>query len=94
MAAYNEDEDFTSSSGGATPNANLQQALQAGKRQHTFGGKARIYKRAPGKRHFKPEVGALKEIAFYQWEYGLLCSKIASACLFREICQDFKTDLH
>ena len=39
-------------------------------------------------------MGALKEIAFYQWEYGLLCSKIASAWLFWEICQDFKTDLH
>ena len=38
-------------------------------------------------------MGALKEIAFYQWEYGLLCSKIASAQLFWEICQDFKTDL-
>ena len=52
-----------------------------------------IYKRAPGRRCFKPGVRALKEIAFYQQEYGLLCSKIASARLFWEICQDFKTDL-
>ena len=70
MATYNEDEDFIpleggSSSGGAMPNASLQQALQAGKRRHTFGGKAHIYKRAPGKRCFKPGVRALKEIAFY-----------------------------
>ena len=82
MATFNEDEDFTpseSSNEGMTPNANLQQAIKAGKRRRTFGGKAWMYKRAPGKRRFKPGVGTLKEIAFYQHEYGLLCSKIASA---------------
>ena len=97
MATYHEDEDFTpseSSNEGAVQNANLQQALQAGQCQRTFGGKARVYKHAPGKRHYKPGIGALKEIAFYQREYGLLCSKLASQCLFREICQDLgKTDL-
>ena len=87
MTLQQGDEDYTSSeggssSGGAVPNANLQQALQAGKRRHTFGGKAHIYKRAPGKKRFKPGVGAFKEITFYQCEYGLLCSKIVSARLF------------
>ena len=71
MATYHEDEDFTPSEGessneGATQNANLQQALQAGRCQRTFRGKARVYKHAPGKRHYKPGIGALKEIAFYQ----------------------------
>ena len=66
MATYNKDEDFTPSEGeslneGTTPNANLQQAIKARKRRRTFGGKARIYKRAPGKRRFKPGIGALKE---------------------------------
>ena len=99
MAIYNEDEYFTPSEGeslneGTVQNANLQQALQAGRRRRTFGGKARVYKRAPGKRRYKPGIGALKEIAFYQQEYGLLCSKLASQCLFREICQGLgKTDL-
>ena len=78
MATYNKDKDFTpleggSSAEGATSNANLQQALKAGRHRHTFGGKAQIYKRAPGKRRFKPGIGALKEIAFYQWEYEKDC---------------------
>ena len=98
MATYHEDEAFTPSESlneGATQNVNLQQALRAGQCQRTFGGKARVYKRAPGKRRYKPGIRALKEIAFYQWEYGLLCSKLASQCLFREICQGLgKTDLH
>ena len=68
--------------------------MRAGQRQRNFGGKARVYKRVPGKRCYKPGIGALREIAFYQWEYRLLCSKLASQCLFREICQGLgKTDL-
>ena len=106
MVTYNEDEDYTPSEGESSnegngqnvnpvQNANLQQAMRAGHRRRTFGGKARVYKRAPGKRHYKPGIKALKEIAFYQLEYGLLCSKLVSQCLFREICQDLgKTDLH
>ena len=97
MATYHEDEDFTpseSSNKGAKQNVNLQQALRAGQCRRTFGGKARVYKRAPGKRRYKPGIRALKEIAFYQWEYGLLCSKLASQRLFRETCQGLgKTDL-
>ena len=31
---------------------------------------------------------ALREIAYYQREYGLICSKAASARLFREIATD------
>ena len=97
MATYHEDEDFTpseSSNEGATQNANLQQALRAGLHRRTFGGKARVYKRAPGKRCYKPGIRALKEIAFYQQEYRLLCSKLVSKCLFREICQGLgKTNL-
>ena len=31
---------------------------------------------------------ALKEIAYYQREYGLICSKAASARLFREIATE------
>ena len=64
MATYNEDEDFTpseSSNEGAVQNANLQQALRAGRRRRTFGGKARVYKCAPGKRRYKPGIGALKK---------------------------------
>ena len=100
MMTYNEDEDFTPSEGeslneGTVQNANLQQALWAGRCQRNFGGKARVYKHAPGKRHYKPGIGALKEIAFYQREYRLLCSKLASQHLFREICQGLsKTNLH
>ena len=56
MVTYNEDEG-ESLNEGAVQNANLQQALQAGRRRRTFGGKARVYKHAPGKRHYKLELG-------------------------------------
>ena len=36
---------------------------------------------------------ALKEISFYQKEYGLICSKAACARLFREICEEEKKGL-
>ena len=47
---------------------------------------------ATGRRHkYRPGTRALREIAFYQKRYGLLCSKLAFARLFREILYD---DLH
>ena len=52
-----------------------------------WGGKAQIYKRSAGiKRKYRPGMGALQEIRHYQKEYGLICSKLACAHLFREIC--------
>ena len=52
-----------------------------------WGGKARVYKRpASVKRKYHPGMGALQEIRHYQREYDLICSKLACACLFREIC--------
>ena len=44
-------------------------------------------------RKYRPGTGALKEIRFYQKEYGLIFSKIACARLFREICEDEKSGL-
>ena len=94
-----QDEDYTPSEGDSSSHSvasggNLQQAVAAAKCRRTFGGKAKIYKKTPGTRHYKSGIGALKEIAFYQREYGLLCSKIASTQLFHEICQDIRMDLH
>ena len=44
---------------------------------------------ATGRRHrYHPGTRALREIAFYQKRYGLLCSKLAFARLFREILYD------
>ena len=44
---------------------------------------------ATGRRHrYHPGTRALHEIAFYQKHYGLLCSKLAFARLFREILYD------
>ena len=40
-------------------------------------------------------MGALQDIRHYQREYGLICSKLACACLFREICDTkIKEGLH
>ena len=74
----------------------LQNAIRAGRRRRKVSGKARIMVRkpaAPGttRRRYKPGVRALKEISFYQKEYGLLCSKMAVARLVRELCE--KKDL-
>ena len=93
-----QDEDYTPSEGDSSTHSvasggGVQQAVAAARRRRTYGGKARVYKKTPGTRRYKSGVGALKEIAFYQREYGLLCSKIASARIFREICQDIKLDL-
>ena len=59
-----------------------------------YGGKARVYKRPAGlKRKYRPGVGALHEIRHYQREHGTICSKIACARLFRELCEKEKTGL-
>ena len=76
----------------------LQNAIRAGRRRRRVGGKARIMVRkppAPGtmRRKYKPGVRALKEISFYQKEYGLLCAKMAVARLIREICEEEKKGL-
>ena len=73
--------------------------IAAGRRRRVWGGKARIYKRPASSteggitRKYRPGIGALKEIRFYQKEYGLIFSKIACARLFREICNEEKTGL-
>ena len=78
----------------------LQNAINAERHRRGVGGKARILKRKPRDPNtthrcyrYKPGVWALKEISFYQKEYGLICSKVACACLFREICEDEKKGL-
>ena len=49
----------------------------------------KIVNPATGRRHrYCPGTRALREIAFYQKCYGLLCSKLAFAQLFREILHD------
>ena len=52
-----------------------------------WDGKAQVYKRpASFKRKYRPGMGALQQIRHYQREHSLICSKLACACLFREIC--------
>ena len=71
----------------------VRQAIQAGRRRRqVVGGKVRVFQRSPTKNpdgcrcyRLKPGVLALKEIAYYQKEYGLICSKAAASRLFREI---------
>ena len=89
MAVYSQDNNNNSVAG----------TVRAGKRRRVWGGKARIYKRPASSkeggvtRKYRPGAGALQEIRFYQKEYGLICSKIACARLFREICEDEKSGL-
>ena len=98
--ATNDSTDSNSSEeGGNEPNSSpvrrngiLQNAIRAGRRRRGVGGKARIMVRkpaAPGttRRRYKPGVWALKEVSFYQKEYGLICAKAACARLFRELCE-------
>ena len=74
----------------------VQNALRVGwHRRRLVGGKVRVYKRASAKnqgerRRYRLKAGtlALREIAYYQREYGLICSKAASARLFREIATE------
>ena len=73
--------------------------IAVGRRRRVWGGKARIYKRPASTtqggvtRKYRPGIGALKEIRFYQKEYGVIYSKIACARLFREIAEDEKKGL-
>ena len=73
--------------------------IAVGRRRRVWGGKARIYKRPASTtqggvtRKYRPGIGALKEIRFYQKEYGVICSKIACARLFREIAENEKKGL-
>ena len=80
-------------------NNSVAGTIAVGRRRRVWGGKARIYKRPASTtqggvtRKYRPGIGALKEIRFYQKEYGLIFSKIACARLFREICEDEKSGL-
>ena len=73
--------------------------IAIGRRRQARGGKARIYKRPASTtqggvtRKYRPGIGALKEIRFYQKECGVICSKLACARLFREIADDKKKGL-
>ena len=80
-------------------NNSVAGTIAAGHRRRVWGGKARIYKRPASTTQggvtwkYRPGTGALKEIRFYQKEYGLIFSKIACARLFREICNEENTGL-
>ena len=80
-------------------NNSVAGTIAAGRRRRVWGGKARIYKRPASTteggvtRKYRPGIGALKEIRFYQKEYGLIFSKIACARLFRELCEEEKSGL-
>ena len=62
----------------------VQNAIRAGRCRRGVGSRAWILIRkpvAPGttQRKYKPGVWALKEVSFYQKEYGLICAKAAVA---------------
>ena len=83
----------------ADNNSSVAGTIAVGRRRQVWGGKARIYKRPASTtqggvtRKYRPGIGTLKEIRFYQKEYGVICSKIACARLFREIAEDEKKGL-
>ena len=67
----------------------VQHTVSAGKRRRVWGGKARVYKRSKGViRKYRPGMGALKEIRHYQKEFGVICSKAATARLVCELCEN------
>ena len=75
-------------------NNTVLSTVNAGRKRRYVSGKARVYQRPKGiQRKYRPGVGALKEIRHYQREHGYICSKIACARLFREICDKQKTGL-
>ena len=87
-----EDESHESNPESEPDNNNntVRATIRAGKCRH-LNGRARVYKRPKGvKRKYQPGIGALHEIRHYQWESGTICSRIACARLFREICQKVK----
>ena len=74
-------------------NNTVKATVRAGKCRH-LNGRARVYKRPKGvKQKYRPGIGALHEIRHYQWESGTICSRIACARLFHEICQKVKEGL-
>ena len=83
----------------ADNNSSVAGTIAVGRRRRVWGGKARIYKRPASTtqggvtRKYRPGIGTLKEIRFYQKEYGVICSKIACARLFREIAENEKKGL-
>ena len=83
----------------ADNNSSVAGTIAVGRKRRVWGGKARIYKRPASTtqggvtRKYRPGIGALKEIRFYQKEYGVICSKIACARLFREIAENEKKGL-
>ena len=98
MAAQNDDSSDENSSGSESQSDNnnntVQGTVRAGRHHPWATGKARIYKRPTGvTRKYHPGVGALKEIRHYQRESGRVCSRLACAGLFHEICQKIKEGL-
>ena len=74
-------------------NNTVRSMVRAGRRRR-LNGRARVYKRPKGmKRKYRPGIGALHEIRHYQRESGTICSRIACARLFRELCQKEKEGL-
>ena len=95
-AATDDSSDRESSTGEDDNNNNniVNSTVRAGRKRRSFAGKARIYQRPKGvRRKYRPGVGSLREIRHYQREYGVVCSKIACARLFRELCEKEKTGL-
>ena len=98
MAAWNDDLSDENSSGSESQSDNnnntVQGTIRAGRHCRRATGKARIYQHPTGvHRKYHPGVGALKEIKHYQRESGQICSRLACARLFHEICQKFKEGL-
>ena len=95
--ATDDSSDRESSTGEGDNNNNnniVNSTVRAGRKRRSFTGKAHIYQRPKGvRRKYRPGVGSLREIRHYQREYGVICSKIACARLFREICEKEKTGL-
>ena len=97
LAAATDDSSDRGSSTGEDDNNNnniVNSTVRPGRKRRSFNGKARIYQRPKGvRRKYRPGVGSLREIRHYQREYGVVCSKIACARLFREICEKEKMGL-
>ena len=98
MAAQNDDSSDKNSSDNESQSDNnnntVEGTVRVGRRRHRATGKARIYKRPTEiSRKYHPGIGALKEIKHYQRESGRICSRLACARLFHEICRKFKEGL-
>ena len=98
MAARNDDSSDENSSGNESQSDNnnntVQGTVRAGRRRRQATGKACIYKRPTRvSRKYRPGVGTLKEMKHYQRESGQICSRLACARLFHELCQKVKEGL-